>query len=87
MLAMPILDELNVKLVKLRGAGKDIYPALLPIFSAMDTSKTGELGASEFKVGNHFDLKGRSKNSAADEVSVSIYLVNMHADLLAGTWR
>jgi hypothetical protein len=42
-------DDINAKLYKLRGAGKDIVPALNPIFAAMDTGKTGALGASEFK--------------------------------------
>jgi len=42
-------DDINAKLYKLRGSGKDIIPALNPIFAAMDTGKTGALGASEFK--------------------------------------
>jgi hypothetical protein len=47
---MTLSDDLTAKLVKLRGpGGKDIVSALLPIFSAMDTSKRGELGTSEFK--------------------------------------
>mmetsp|Transcript_49448 Transcript_49448/g.112230 ORF Transcript_49448/g.112230 Transcript_49448/m.112230 type:complete len:394 (+) Transcript_49448:82-1263(+) len=46
---MALLDEITKKLVKLRGPGKDVFPALKPIFAAMDTSKSGELGPAEYK--------------------------------------
>jgi len=46
---MTLLEEMSAKLLKLRGPGKDIAAALHPIFAAMDTKKTGELGPVEFK--------------------------------------
>lgn len=46
---MTLLDDIIVKLVKIRGSGKDVHASLLPIFSAMDTKKHGELAPPEFK--------------------------------------
>jgi hypothetical protein len=46
---MTLFDDIITKFVKLRGSGKDVYSSLLPIFSAMDTRKNGELAPAEFK--------------------------------------
>lgn len=46
---MTLLDDIILKLVKIRGTGKDVHASLLPIFAAMDTKKHGELAPPEFK--------------------------------------